>query len=551
MTQKFINVDDFFNSHFNDDDDEYEIDDDDDDDDDDDEDDDNDEDKDEDEDEVVCLHSNINKINGQNTCIDCGEMFETFDKDAEWRFYGNGDNRHTNNPSRCHLSREKVTEDKNIYTDLAKYDLPDVIKSTANDIFKKHVSITNYKEYKNNNRLGIILGCVAQAYEYLGKPQNIDLLCKKMNISQKKIGNLGKKEIEQSCLEYLDYKTSYELTIFELVTDFIELLNFRNDEFLMQIHNVIDKMYWSNDTLITSLKAKNIAFNPITITRHEAKYYLYYYFTKIKPVSTTTEETSGETMVKTSGETTVKTSGETTVKTSGETTVVKTSGETVIEDPIPTLEKFLKKDSILLKSSFKQSIAVGLIYYTLLLNGWTGIYYHQHEIFWFNIFKPTFIIDTVKFKGWLYICNRIAIWLPFERNQIIPKIKKSRSNNTNTTNNPPTTTIETLIEFNSNIHIHPFIENNYENINQIQSRLQFTSKSDVFQFFEDSNDARIHSLMPNYGSVTIIMKKEFAKIMGYSEITVFKIAAEIDCIAESNVFGKIPKKKKSKERMME
>lgn len=438
-----------------------------------------------DDDENMCLHANIKKINGQNVCASCGEMFETLNKEAEWRFYGFEDNKHSSNPSRCHLGKPTGDSDKNILRELSRYDaFPDIVKATANSIYQQYIGKT-HKEPKHNVRTGIIFGCIAQAYEYLGNPKNPDYLCIKMKITKKKIATSGKKEVEKYCIGHLNHKTAYELTIQEMIPDWLEILNFNEKiRLLNSINKTIDKMYWSLPTLKKSLECKNIKFDDATVTRGDAKYMLDYFFKHIE-------------------------------KSLRETADYKPRED----DPIPSQDVFVRKESTLLQSSFKQSIVVGLLFYNLIKDGWVGIRYHMDAYYWFNIYNPYCVVNTKTMKGWLYICNEIAIWLPFETHKGKPPSLKRKQ----MSDMQPTSQKE--------------IDINNINLLSVLSNFQFISKADFNQNFPTIPLLDI-TLKDNYGKISIITKKDFSEIVGYSEITIYKIAIELDRIAETNIILK-------------
>ena len=60
-----------------------------------------------------CEHLSKKVVSGQEVCNDCGKVFPSLSKEQEWRYYGQDDNRYTENPSRCHFSN-KINQ-KNLF----------------------------------------------------------------------------------------------------------------------------------------------------------------------------------------------------------------------------------------------------------------------------------------------------------------------------------------------------------------------------------------------------------------------------------------------------
>jgi hypothetical protein len=79
--------------------------------------------KDEDDDFIVaCKHEETEVMNGVIECCVCGQhLEEVMDSSAEWRFYGDSDNKNSSDPSRCQFRK---SPDKGIRKDLEKLNLP-------------------------------------------------------------------------------------------------------------------------------------------------------------------------------------------------------------------------------------------------------------------------------------------------------------------------------------------------------------------------------------------------------------------------------------------
>ena len=128
----------------------------------------------------ICLHQNTTFNNGVESCSDCGvELYKELSFEAEWRYYGDNDSKHISDPSRCHLRK---TEEKSIYKDLEKYELPIDIKQEINN---RYMIITKNLIKRGNIRKSYIFGCWYNVFKDMGKPLNFDTLCKTIDISKK------------------------------------------------------------------------------------------------------------------------------------------------------------------------------------------------------------------------------------------------------------------------------------------------------------------------------------------------------------------------------
>ena len=143
----------------------------------------------------ICLHKNISNDNGVEICTDCGiEIYKELSFDPEWRFYGDNDTKHSSDPSRCHIRK---SDDRNIYKDIEKYDLPFPIRESANS---SYLEVTNGKIRRGNYRRAIIFACIFNAYKNTGDPKNPDTLREQFGLTKKDVSkgltyyNLNKKD---------------------------------------------------------------------------------------------------------------------------------------------------------------------------------------------------------------------------------------------------------------------------------------------------------------------------------------------------------------------
>ena len=203
---------------------------------------------------------------------------------------------------------------------------------------------------------------------------------------KKKEASCGKKEIERTCFhKYIYHLLSYgDITVYNLIPEFLKILDFSHKvELLENIRKTINSLYWDLETLKLSLDCKNIDY-PADITKLSAKYMIEYYFANIYNPN---------------------------------------SPDIHPADPIPTPTIYGVRDSKLLRKSFKQSIAVGILYYNLIRDGWIGFSFQKTLICWFNINRPYFSNE----QGKLFIENKVAIWVPnlpqYNSLQILSKIQ--------------------------------------------------------------------------------------------------------------------------------
>lgn len=145
--------------------------------------------------ENICMHENTINNGSVEVCSDCGiEVYKELSLEPEWRFYGDSDSKHSSDPSRCHIRK---SEEKNIYKDIEKYDLPiDIAKETN----KSYLEITNGQIRRGNFRKSIIFACAFNAYKNQNKHPNTEEIREKFGLSKKEASkgltfyNLNKKD---------------------------------------------------------------------------------------------------------------------------------------------------------------------------------------------------------------------------------------------------------------------------------------------------------------------------------------------------------------------
>ena len=127
-----------------------------------------------------CKHEQKENVNGQEICVDCGlHLGDLIDEDQEWRYYGNGDNKNSSDPSRVQFRKNP---DKGIRKDLEKLLIPSQIANLADQYY---FEVTNGDIKRGNLRKGIMFACVFEACKALDKPQTPDQLQKLFCIEKK------------------------------------------------------------------------------------------------------------------------------------------------------------------------------------------------------------------------------------------------------------------------------------------------------------------------------------------------------------------------------
>lgn len=153
-----------------------------------------------------CEHTNTINENGNDVCIDCGEVLKTISHEAEWTYYGHNDTHHSSDPSRCQY---KKVVDKGISKDLKSLGIRKDVVEIADRLY---TIVTKGNITRSRFRQGIMFICVFKAYQHLGIPETPDELQKIFpNIKKKDISsghtyfmtNIPKDELEKYTQEYI------------------------------------------------------------------------------------------------------------------------------------------------------------------------------------------------------------------------------------------------------------------------------------------------------------------------------------------------------------
>ena len=130
--------------------------------------------------ETGCLHKETINQDDMVICIDCGETVEEeICEEAEWRYYGAGDNVEESDPSRCQY---RNVVDKGITKDLAAMGFSTDVSNKANELY---LTVTKGDIKRSNYRKGIMFACVFYAFIALEKPQTTEYIRKIFKISKR------------------------------------------------------------------------------------------------------------------------------------------------------------------------------------------------------------------------------------------------------------------------------------------------------------------------------------------------------------------------------
>ena len=113
---------------------------------------------------IYCLEENcLMSDNDMITCTLCGtENDHIIDRNAEWRFYGNDDNKRSSDPNRCGMPTNQIISDSTLST---------VILGRGFEIYRK-LNSWNGLTYKEKSLIAI-LNKIAQKANIDNVPQSI------------------------------------------------------------------------------------------------------------------------------------------------------------------------------------------------------------------------------------------------------------------------------------------------------------------------------------------------------------------------------------------
>ena len=163
-----------------------------------------------------CKHKNIEIKNKIKICQNCGiELdFQNISTDKEWRFYGNSDSRHSNDPNRV---QARKSEERNIYKDCANLRFSNKIIEQANIIYAQ---VTNGKIFRGNSRKSIVFACIFHSFKLSGRPQSHEKLINVFGLSRK-AGLKGLKMVNLNAPKNSPIRTTY-ITPINLVEEIMD-----------------------------------------------------------------------------------------------------------------------------------------------------------------------------------------------------------------------------------------------------------------------------------------------------------------------------------------
>lgn len=127
-----------------------------------------------------CSHKNIITEDELVSCIDCGEQLKkNIMHEKEWRYYGNGDTKHSSDPNRVQMRK---CDERNIFKDVENMNFPDKIVSKADKLYQE---VTDGQIKRGNSRKAIVFACIFIAYKINENPQIHDKLIKIFGLNRK------------------------------------------------------------------------------------------------------------------------------------------------------------------------------------------------------------------------------------------------------------------------------------------------------------------------------------------------------------------------------
>ena len=137
--------------------------------------------------ESECQHLNIMKDDsGLMVCRECSEEMSAIDFSSEWRYFGNSDNKSTNDNSRCHSVKIKpkgiqtAFEEKNIVL------LPAIL-SIIQAKYNKIIEANGGKIMRSNHRIASIAACYFYAMREVGEVRTSKSIRIQFGLKQKKM----------------------------------------------------------------------------------------------------------------------------------------------------------------------------------------------------------------------------------------------------------------------------------------------------------------------------------------------------------------------------
>jgi transcription initiation factor TFIIIB Brf1 subunit/transcription initiation factor TFIIB len=189
-----------------------------------------------------CSHSNTEVENDISICTECGCEVKLIEYEAEWRYYGNSDNRTTKDPSRCHVQKESIKNKTSIDKVFSDAGL-NIIDSIKREVGTRYTKIVGDNTARGRKRKSIIAACLLYVYRDNGDIRTSEEIRKLFDLSQR--------EMSDGISRY--FKTFPQARLISLKPcDFIprvvKLVGMREDD-VADIKNIAMKLYNTNQIL--------------------------------------------------------------------------------------------------------------------------------------------------------------------------------------------------------------------------------------------------------------------------------------------------------------
>lgn len=184
--------------------------------------------------DASCSHENIISEKGVSVCVDCGEeISQRITHDKEWRYYGQGDSKHSSDPNRVQMRK---IEERSIFRDVENLGFSESIIAKANKIYAQ---VTEGKIFRGNHRKAIVFACVFHAYKMSGKPQSHERLIQIFNLSRK-TGLRGLKYVNLYAPKDSKIRTTY-ITAKNLIDEIMEKFSATQEQ-KQEVTNLYEKI---------------------------------------------------------------------------------------------------------------------------------------------------------------------------------------------------------------------------------------------------------------------------------------------------------------------
>lgn len=145
-----------------------------------------------------CMHKNMDQIDGNVYCADCGEEINELSYEKDWRYYGTNDSKGCKDPSRCH---QRKVSSKNLFAYTEGKPFEQCIVTNANE---KYIKIKDETRRGKNNK-AVITACIYSAYLDEKEPKTIIEIGKIFGINKKNIAH----GLETFYQYFPEYRTLY------------------------------------------------------------------------------------------------------------------------------------------------------------------------------------------------------------------------------------------------------------------------------------------------------------------------------------------------------